>query len=110
MIRLLSLGLRVLTLVEFEVRRSLQTAQAELAGLYTGPPKRATAHPTTEQLLRAFKGITLTIWRTRTSRQSHLTPLSPLQRRILKLLKFPLTLYSRLERQSLKRAPKMGEP
>jgi len=110
LIRLLSLGLRVLTLVEFQVRRSLQTAQAELAGLYAGQPKRATAHPTTEQLLRAFKGITLTLWRTRTSQQSHLTPLTPVQRRLLKLLRFPLTLYSRLEHQSLKRAPKMGEP
>lgn len=109
LIRLLSLGLRVLTLVEFEVRRSLQTAPAELAGLYAGQPKRVTAHPTTEQLLRAFQGITLTIWRTRTSRQSHLTPLSPLQRRILKLLKFPSMLYSRLERQSLQLASKMGE-
>jgi transposase len=110
LIRLLSLGLRVLTLVEFEVRRSLQTAQAELAGLYAGQPKRVTTTPTTEQLLRAFKGITLIVWRSPTSKQSHLTPLSPVHRRILKLLKFPATLYSRLERQSLQLAPKMGEP
>lgn len=110
LIRLLSLGLRVLTLVEFEVRRSLQTAQAQLAGLYAGQPKRATARPTTEQILRAFKGITLTLWRTRASQQSHLTPLTPVQRCVLKLLKFPATLYSRLERNSLKLAPQMGEP
>jgi len=111
LIRLLSLGLRVLTVVEFQVRRSLQTLQAELAGLYAGQPKRATAQPTAEQLLRAFTGITLTLWRTRPSPPcSHLTPLSPLQRHILKLLKFPLTLYSRLQHQSLKLAPKMGEP
>jgi len=110
LIRLLSLGLRVLTLVEFEVRRSLQTAQAELAGLYAGQPKRVTASPTTEQLLRAFKGITLIVWSSPASKQSHLTSLSPVQRHILKLLKFPATLYSRLERQSLQLAPKMGEP
>ena len=110
LIRLLSLGLRVLTLVEFEVRRSLQTGQTQLAGLHAGQPKRATARPTTEQMLRAFKGITLTLWRTRASQQSHLTPLTPLQQRILKLLKFPATLYSRLERNSLKLAPQMGEP
>lgn len=110
LIRLLSLGLRVLTLVEFEVRRSLPTAQDQLAGLYAGQPKRTTAHPTTEQLLRAFKGITLTVWQTRTLQESHLTPLTSVQQRILKLLKFPATLYARLERNSLKLAREMGEP
>jgi transposase len=54
LIRLLSLGLRVLTLVEFEVRRSLQQAKEQLAGLYAGQPKRTTARPTTELILRAF--------------------------------------------------------
>jgi transposase len=110
LIRLLSLGLRVLTLVEFEVRRSLQAAQDPLAGLYAGQPKRTTAHPTTEQILRAFKGVTLTVWQTRTLQESHLTPLTSVQQRILKLLKFPATLYARLERNSLKLARQMGEP
>jgi len=110
LIRLLSLGLRVLTLVEFEVRRSLQAAQDQLAGLYAGQPKRTTAHPTTEQILRAFKGVTLTVWQTRTLQESHLTPLTSVQQRILKLLKFPATLYARLERNSLKLARQMGEP
>lgn len=110
LIRLLSLGLRVLTLVEFEVRRNLQAAQDPLAGLYAGQPKRTTAHPTTEQILRVFKGVTLTVWRTRTLQESHLTPLTAVQQRILKLLKFPATLYARLERNSLKLAREMGEP
>ena len=64
LIRLLSLGLRVLTLVEFEVRRQLQIQHADLAGLYAGQPKRAPPHPTTERLLHAFKGLTLTLGRT----------------------------------------------
>jgi len=110
LIRLLSLGLRVLTLVEFEVRRSLQAAQDQLAGLYAGQPKRTTARPTTEQILRAFKNVTLTVWQTRTLQESHLTPLTSVQQRILKLLKFPAALYARLERNSLKLAHEMGEP
>lgn len=110
LIRLLSLGLRVLTLVEFEVRRSLQQAKDELMGLYAGQPKRATARPTTEQILHAFKGITLVMWRSGATQESHLTPLTPVQKRILKLLKFPATLYARLERNSLKLAHEMGEP
>ncbi len=110
LIRLLSLGLRVLTVVEFVVRRTLQQAQTELAGLYAGQPKQATMRPTTEQLLRACKGITLTVWRIGTAWQSHLAPLPPVQRRIMRWLKFPATLYAQLERQSLKLAPRMGEP
>jgi transposase len=110
LIRLLSLGLRILTMVEFVVRRALPQAHAQLAGLYAGQPKRATSRPTTEQLLRAFKGLTLTAWRTGSTWHSHIAPLTLVQQRILKLLKFPLTLYSRLERQSVILAPKMGEP
>ncbi len=42
LIRLLSVGLRVLTLLEFVVRRRLAAARTALAGLYAGNPKRAT--------------------------------------------------------------------
>jgi transposase len=51
LIRLLSIGLRVLTLLEFGVRRRLAAAKTTLGGLYVGNPKRATAHPTAERLL-----------------------------------------------------------
>ena len=56
---LLAVGLRVLTLVEFVVRRELDQRQTKVAGLYEGNPKRATDRPTTERLFRAFKGIAL---------------------------------------------------
>jgi hypothetical protein len=56
LIRLLSVGLRVLTLLEFVVRRGLAVAQTTLAGLYVGNPKRAMARPTTERLLKRFEG------------------------------------------------------
>nr|WP_238361229.1 hypothetical protein [Iningainema tapete] len=49
MIRLLSIGLRVLTLLEFQVRSSLKENQEKLSGLYTGNPKRSTARPTAER-------------------------------------------------------------
>ena len=110
LIRLLSLGLRILALVEFEVRQRLQAAKEKLAGLYAGQSTRATARPTTEQILRAFTGVTLTIWRTPKTVRCYITPLSAVQRRILKLLKFSDTLYSTLDCQSLKLARKMGEP
>jgi len=55
LIRLLTIGLRVLTLLEFVVRRRLAAEGSQLAGLYAGNPKRATARPTAELLLKAFK-------------------------------------------------------
>jgi transposase len=57
LIRLLSIGLRVLCLVEFTVRKALQEQGEKLDGFYAGNPKRVTARPTTEMMLRAFVGI-----------------------------------------------------
>jgi transposase len=59
LVSLLSIALRVLVVMQFIVRRSLQQAGARLKGLYPGQPGRQTAKPTTEMLLRAFRGITL---------------------------------------------------
>jgi transposase len=96
LIRLLSIGLRVLTLLEFEARRRLATAGAPLTGVYAGNPKRATAQPTAERLLEAFREITLTVIQTAEWSYRHLTPLSVVQQRILTLLGFSPDLYRRL--------------
>jgi transposase len=96
LIRLLSIGLRVLTRLEFGVRQRLATAKTPLAGLSVGNPKRTTAHPTAERLLEAFQGLTLSLIREGRRRRSHLTPLSRVQRRILALLDFPADIYTRL--------------
>jgi transposase len=45
LIRLLSIALRVLTLLEFVGRRHLALAEGKIAGLYAGNPKRETARP-----------------------------------------------------------------
>ena len=42
---LLTLGIRVLTLIEFVVRRSLKQDQTVLEGMYPGQPKKRTASP-----------------------------------------------------------------
>jgi len=102
LIRLLSIGLRVLTLLEFVVRRRLAAAQAKLAGLYAGNPQRATARPTAERLLEAFREMTLTIIQEPHQTRWHLTPLSTLQQRLLALLDFPLDIYTRLCIESAK--------
>jgi transposase len=96
LIRLLSIGLRVLPRREFGVRRRLAMAKTPLDGLYVGNPKRATARPTAERLLEAFQGLTLTILREGRRRRYHLTPLSRVHRRILVLLDFSVAIYTRL--------------
>lgn len=96
LIRFLSIGLRLLTLTEFVVRRRLAEEDAKLAGLYAGNPERTTARPTAGRLLEAFQEITLTIIQEPDRIRRHLTPLSGLQLRILDLLGFPSTIYTRL--------------
>ncbi len=96
LVRLLSIGLRVLTLLEFRVRQRLADTQEHLAGLYAGNPKRTTQRPTAEALLGAFQGIHLSLVTLGQQLHRHLTPLSALQQRILSLLDFSSDLYDQL--------------
>jgi transposase len=96
LIRLLTIGLRVLTLLEFSVRRRLAAEHASLSGLYQDSPKHATARPTAERLLEAFKGLTLTTVHLDAQTHRHLPPLSVLQQRILALLGLPTEIYTML--------------
>jgi transposase len=96
LVRLLSIGLRVLSLLEFSVRQRLQQTGETLGGLYAGNPKRATARPTAEGLLGCFQEITLSVIQQAGQIQRHLTPLSALQQRVLALLDFAPIIYSQL--------------
>jgi transposase len=96
LIRWLTVGLRVLTLLEGVVRRRLGELGEQLAGLYAGNPKRATAHPTAESLLRAFKGLALSFVTVAGQTYRHVTPLSEVQFKILRLLDYPVTIYTEL--------------
>lgn len=96
LIRLLSIALRVLTLLEFVTRRQLAAEGAKLAGLYAGNPRRETDRPTTERLLEAFQDITLTIIKGPQQIHRHVSALSPLQLRLLEILGFSSALYTKL--------------
>ena len=96
---LLSLALRVLTLLEFVVRRSLQQQHTTLVGLYKDNPRRATATPTAERLLQAFVPITLTQVQLPEQVIRHVTPLTPVQQQILALLGLPADLYTALAQE-----------
>jgi transposase len=102
LIRLLSVGLRVLTLIEFRVRQRLAEHQEKLAGLYAGNPKRATRRPTAEAMLQAFKHIDLSVIAIEEQVYRHLTPLSEVQKRILTLLDLSPSIYDSLAVESPK--------
>jgi transposase len=80
LVLLLSLALRLLTLIEYTVRRKLHETGAKLKGVYPGQPGRQTSRPSAELLLEAFKGISLTICEVNGQCYTHITPLTPLQK------------------------------
>jgi transposase len=100
MIHLLSIAIRLLTLIEFVVRRGLRRANATLVGLHSENPKKATATPTTERLLKAFDHITLTVLHFPDHVLRHVTPLTSLQVDILNLLGLSPDIYRSLARNS----------
>jgi len=109
LVRLLSIGLRLLTLVQYVVRQQLAAQARTLTGLAPGNPTRSTPRPTTEALLAAFRYLTLTIISSSGTRLLHLSPLSPLHSQILTLLGCPPDLYSRLTDLSHQPSGKMSE-
>src|SRR3954453_13619960 len=96
LVHLLSIGLRVLTLVEYVARRSLETTDEPLRGVYAGQPGRQTRRPSAELLLGAFRGMDLRIVESDGIRYRIVSPLTGAQRRILQLLDIPSGVYEDL--------------
>jgi len=110
LVRLLSIGLRILTLIEHRTRQRLADLKEKLPGLYAGNPKRATDRPTAEAMLQAFKGIYLSVVTLGEQVLYHVTPLSDVQVKILSLLDFSGDIYTQLISGFPKPAGKMTEP
>jgi transposase len=100
---LLTLGVRVLTVMEFVVRRSLQNDQATLPGLHPENKKKMTDKPTVERILKAFSHVSLTIVKNAAGEEilRRLTPLSGLQEDILQRQGLSTALYGQLEIQEI---------
>ena len=96
LVLLLSLALRLLTLLEGVVWRKLQAGGEKLQGLYPGQPGRQTGRPSAELLLGALAGLSLVVEEVGGGLRKRLTPLSPLQQRLLELWDLPPDLYQRL--------------
>src|SRR5262252_6690359 len=96
--RLLTLALRLLTLLETQVRRGLEQAQTSIAGLYEGSPSRTTERPTGTRILQAFARAQITLTHARMGRDTfwYLSPLSPLHEQLLRHVHLPTSLYTAL--------------
>jgi transposase len=101
---LLTLGVRVLTVTEFVLRRSLETEQASLPGLHPENKHKRTDKPTAERILKAFTGVSLTIIKHATGEAilRRLTSLSAVQKDILHRLGLGASLYEQLEIQEMR--------
>ena len=110
LIRLLSLGLRILTLIEHKARQRLADLNEKLSGLYAGNPKRTTDRPTAEAMLQAFTGIYLSVVILGEQILYHISPLSEVQTKILSLLDFSADIFTQLAVGFPKPAAKLTEP
>ena len=93
LVYLLSLALRVLTLVEWLVRKRLRQEQAKLQGISAGQPGRQTDRPSAELLLGVLKTISISVVEVNGRIPALLTPLTEVQQRLLELWDLPSDLY-----------------
>lgn len=105
LLHLLVLGLRVLSVMEYQARKSLAAAapgEEKITGLYAGQPQKSTKRPTSELMLAALKGVSLVYYEEGGEVKGCLTRLKPLQERVLEVLQVPLALYTELAPESYK--------
>ena len=98
LVYLLSLALRVLTLVEWVARERLRREGAKLQGVYAGQPGRKTARPSAELLLEAMKTISVSVVEVNGRTHALLSPLTEVQERLLELWNLPPDLYENVSR------------
>lgn len=109
LVLLLMLAVRVLTLLEWQVREKLQQQGDKLKGIYPGQPGRQTSRPSAEMLLFAFKEISLTVIEVAAEASVHITDLTPLQEKLLVLWDLPPDLFHRLTLDCPQPPPALGE-
>jgi transposase len=110
LVYLLSLALRVLTLLEWVVRERLRQEGRKLQGVYAGQPGRQTSRPSAELLLGAMKTISVSVVEVNGQIHALLSPLTEVQRRLLELWRMPPDLYEKIVCKFPKQALNTSEP
>jgi transposase len=96
LVYLLSLALRLLSLLEWVVRERLHKEGARLQGIYAGQPGRKTDRPSAELLLGAMKAISVSVVEAHGQLHALLSPLTEVQKRLLELWDLPADLYEKV--------------
>jgi len=109
LVMLLSVAVRLLSLVEFQVRQKLAQGCEELRGIYPGQAGRRCTRPSAELLLGAFEGISLAVVEVAGQASGHVTPLTTLQQRLLALWELPPDLFQRLTLHFAEPPPGLSE-
>jgi transposase len=110
LVYLLSVALRLLTLLEWVVRDRLHKEGTTLQDLYAGQPGRRTARPSAELLLRALKAIRVSVVEVHGHIHVLLTPLTRGKQRLLELWDLPADLYEKVARGFPQTPASMSEP
>jgi transposase len=110
LVYLLSLALRVLTLVEWVVRERLRQEGSKVQGIYAGQSGRKTARPSAELLLEAMKTISVSVVEVNGQTHALLSPLTEVQKRLLELWDLPPDLYENVTRGFPKPPSNTSEP
>jgi transposase len=96
LVYLLSVALRLLTLLEWLVRERLRQEGSKLQGVYAGQPGRKTDRPSAELLLGAMKTISVSVVEVHGQLHALLSPLTEVQKRLLHLWGLPADLYEKV--------------
>ena len=107
---MLSVALRVLTLVEWVVRTRLHAEGSKVQGIYAGQPGRKTARPSAELLLEAMQSISVSVVEVNGQTPALLSPLTAVQKRLLELWDLPADLYEKVARGFQKALSNTSEP
>lgn len=110
LVYLLSLALRLLSLLEWVARERLRKEGAKLQGVYAGQPGRKTDRPSAELLLGVMKAISVSVVEVNGQTHALLSPLSEVQMRLLELWDLPPDLYTKVVRGFPIPPPNTSEP
>ena len=99
---LLTMAVRVESLIEIQVARGLQSESKQIKGLYPGLPNKGTDHPTAVAMLKAIDRKEITLTRVELNGQTsfHLSPLPEWLPDVLRYLHLSPNLYADLQNNS----------
>lgn len=97
LVNVLLLGLKICSMMEYQIAKNLQIQKELLKNVYEGNPNRGTARPSAKRILKAFEGITISvIFENNKLKLALMTNLKPVQKNILKLLGLDENIYNGL--------------